>query len=286
MLCKEGIDLWNALRFGLVLSGGGAKGAYEAGCIKAMRELDVASRVYGVSGTSVGALNTILFAMGDGDRMEDMWQDIGLSTVAPVKTGDEHGLRGIIGKIGAQLNENEGLCTQEALRQLIEATIDFDTVRAHRAELFACAYDIEAHHVEYFNLKELTNEEMTSAVLASAAIPRVYDAVTVNGRKYADGGINESSYGIKNCDRTPIAPLQDKDYDILIVIHLRERETKDLDHIGKMRLLHVYPSKPIEASPGTGSMNFKKSTLQERFTLGYSDMTIAIAALLMDYLKK
>ena len=29
MLMREGVDRWNALRFGLVLSGGGAKGAYD-----------------------------------------------------------------------------------------------------------------------------------------------------------------------------------------------------------------------------------------------------------------
>ena len=71
MLNSKNIDKWNNMKFGLVLSGGGAKGAYEAGAIKAMGEMDVIEKVYGVSGTSVGALNTLVFAMDDVALMEE-----------------------------------------------------------------------------------------------------------------------------------------------------------------------------------------------------------------------
>ena len=47
---------------GLVLSGGGAKGAFQAGVWKAMCELGLARRVRAISGTSVGALNAAAFA--------------------------------------------------------------------------------------------------------------------------------------------------------------------------------------------------------------------------------
>lgn len=40
MLDRTTIKNWNSLKFGLVLSGGGAKGAYEAGAIYALHELD------------------------------------------------------------------------------------------------------------------------------------------------------------------------------------------------------------------------------------------------------
>ena len=81
MLNSKNIDKWNDMKFGLVLSGGGAKGAYEAGAIKAMGEMDVIEKVYGVSGTSVGALNTLVFAMDDVALMEELWENIGLMTV-------------------------------------------------------------------------------------------------------------------------------------------------------------------------------------------------------------
>jgi NTE family protein len=285
MLNREGVDRWNALRFGMVLSGGGAKGAYEAGAVRAMRELDVADRIYGVSGTSVGALNTLVFAMDDGAQLESLWQNVGFSDVVVPKRAESRAIKDILSQINAQINENEGLCTQEALRKLIEASVDFNKVRTHRAKLYACAYDIEAKRVEYFDLKSMGDEEITNAVLASAAIPHVYDAVEVRGRKYADGGINDPAYGVKNSDVTPIHPLQDGEYDVLIVIHLREQETRDITHIGNMRLLHVYPSRPLETVRGAGTMIFTHSSIRDRLILGHSDMTIALSALMMEYLK-
>ncbi len=59
---------------GLVLSGGGGKGAYEVGCWRALRERGIA--VDAVAGTSVGALNAALVAQGDLERAERLWSQI------------------------------------------------------------------------------------------------------------------------------------------------------------------------------------------------------------------
>lgn len=56
--------------YGLVLEGGGAKGAYQIGAWKALREAGV--KIRGVAGTSVGALNGALICMGDMDRAEGL----------------------------------------------------------------------------------------------------------------------------------------------------------------------------------------------------------------------
>ena len=55
------IDL--SKEYGLVLEGGGAKGAYQIGAWKALKEAGV--RIRAVAGTSVGALNGALICMGD-----------------------------------------------------------------------------------------------------------------------------------------------------------------------------------------------------------------------------
>lgn len=48
------------MKYGLVLSGGGSKGAYESGCMKALQELGYHFDI--VTGTSIGALNGLLVA--------------------------------------------------------------------------------------------------------------------------------------------------------------------------------------------------------------------------------
>ena len=57
---------------GLVLSGGGAKGAYEVGVWQAIDEAGLAGDVAAISGTSVGALNAALFAARP-DAAEALW---------------------------------------------------------------------------------------------------------------------------------------------------------------------------------------------------------------------
>lgn len=61
---------------GLILSGGGAKGAYEIGVFKALEDLGLADTVTGVAGTSVGALNSILFVNRDIKKAVQIWGEV------------------------------------------------------------------------------------------------------------------------------------------------------------------------------------------------------------------
>src|SRR5699024_8635904 len=57
--------------YGLGLAGGGAKGAYQIGAWKAMRELGVTCDA--ITGVSIGAINGALIAQGDFDRAVELW---------------------------------------------------------------------------------------------------------------------------------------------------------------------------------------------------------------------
>ena len=66
-------------RLGLVLEGGGARGAYQAGALKALFEAGYTFD--GVAGTSVGALNGVMVAQ---NRFEDsikIWKEIDFANV-------------------------------------------------------------------------------------------------------------------------------------------------------------------------------------------------------------
>ena len=52
-------------KIGLVLAGGGGKGAYHIGAWKALKQFEVDKNIGSISGTSVGALNAVLFALGN-----------------------------------------------------------------------------------------------------------------------------------------------------------------------------------------------------------------------------
>ena len=65
---------------GLVLGGGGAKGAYQVGCWKALRESGIV-HFAGIAGTSVGALNAVLVAQDEFDRAERTWNEMSFGRV-------------------------------------------------------------------------------------------------------------------------------------------------------------------------------------------------------------
>ena len=69
---KAKIDLTK--EYGLILDGGGARGAYQIGAWKALVEAGV--KVNAVAGTSVGALNGALICMGDVKQAEKIWSEI------------------------------------------------------------------------------------------------------------------------------------------------------------------------------------------------------------------
>ena len=69
---------------GLVLSGGGAKGAYEVGVWKALCEVGVADRITVLSGTSVGAINAALLAsVRDSDKCAQVWREEVIGVFVP-----------------------------------------------------------------------------------------------------------------------------------------------------------------------------------------------------------
>ncbi|MBN2268472.1 MAG: patatin-like phospholipase family protein, partial [Acholeplasmataceae bacterium] len=64
-------------RIGLALGGGGARGSYQIGIVKALHEIGLLKQITHVSGTSIGAINTLM-VMADYsyDRMINVWQKI------------------------------------------------------------------------------------------------------------------------------------------------------------------------------------------------------------------
>jgi len=74
---------WDERSIGLVLSGGGAKGAYEIGCWKALRRAGIKDFT-AVAGTSIGAINGYLVCAGDIQRAEQLWRAMGAEN--PLRT--------------------------------------------------------------------------------------------------------------------------------------------------------------------------------------------------------
>lgn len=69
--------------YGLVLAGGGTKGAYEIGAWKALKEMDV--NIKAISGASIGAINAALIIQDDFDKLLNLYETIEIENIVDVK---------------------------------------------------------------------------------------------------------------------------------------------------------------------------------------------------------
>lgn len=74
--------------YGLVMAGGGAKGAFEIGVWKWLAENGFVDKITGIAGTSVGALNSILFVQSNYEEAKTIWESIRQNDMTYFKEGE------------------------------------------------------------------------------------------------------------------------------------------------------------------------------------------------------
>ena len=191
----------------LALQGGGSHGAFTWGVLDYLME-DGRVDIQGISGTSAGAMNAVVFAQGfmdggaEGARqsLEKFWRKISnLAMFSPLKRSPLGILTGNWDISGSPAYVMMDYMSRVAspyelnpfkfnpLRELVETTIDFEKIRACRdIELFIAATNVRSGKIKVFEGNELTAD----MILASACLPTIYQAVEVDGIPYWDGGFS------------------------------------------------------------------------------------------------
>jgi NTE family protein len=167
----------------LVLSGGGAKGAYEAGVAAVFVERGLPIRL--VSGSSAGALNAAMIADGRMDRLEALWRGLSRDRIYSLRArvlfaGLLPGWLTLLALDGAG-----SLFDPQPLRELIDASLDLDRVRVSPVRLLVVTSDLARREPRRFDNRTVTRE----ALMAAAAVPGAFPAVEVDGALLVDGGL-------------------------------------------------------------------------------------------------
>ena len=207
----------------LALQGGGAHGAFTWGVIDDLLAAEQ-TRFPAISGSSAGAMNAAVMVSGlmDGgceaarERLRAYWRDV--SALSPIAGGPPEILAGSlarsiesVGRLVSPYQTNP--FNLNPLRTIVDRHVDFDALRSpHAPRLFVAATDIETAAPRIF-----TNEELSAdALLASACLPQLQQAVEIDGHWYWDGGYSSNP---------PLLPLVDSgtSADTLIVQILPSR---------------------------------------------------------------
>ena len=160
----------------VLLPGGGARGSAQLGM---MIEYSLRFGVPdAVIGTSVGALNGSLWSS---DRLQDLIK-FWLSLREP---GDIYKKR-FLSKLLFLFKSS--IFTNKPLWKIIDKELDLTQLRNTNSEFFACAWNANTNKAELFAKNHVN---IKKAVLASAAIPIIFDEQVIDEQYYFDGGVQE-----------------------------------------------------------------------------------------------
>ncbi len=251
---------------GLVLSGGGAKGAYQIGVWRALCEKGLDKDVVAISGTSVGAINAALFALvRDPERCGELWRKVSATAFSVnsqavdkelTKTFDDaaelrdemkaerrrrirriertHGRpptqeeldeidsdlalesrlsmgAALLLRLAEKISEATdgkakavGFCDSGNFRDDLLASLP-GKWRWNSPQVYVTAIEKASSRARVFSLRNLPKADVVSRIMASAAIPGVFDSVEIDKAMYIDGG-----FEAKGGDNTPVQPILDR----------------------------------------------------------------------------
>jgi NTE family protein len=167
----------------LVLSGGGAKGAWEAGAAVTLIEAGVPVRL--VAGSSAGALTAAMLADGRLDRLQQLWRSLSREQVFTLRTGVFFAglLPGWLTLL--TLDHAGSLFDPAPLRDLITTTLDLGRVRDSPIRLLVVTTDLARRASRVFDNATVS----VDALMAAAAVPGAFPPVAVDGVLLVDGGL-------------------------------------------------------------------------------------------------
>ena len=249
--------------YALALEGGGAKGAYQIGCWKALREAGI--RICAISGSSVGALNGALMAAGDYEKAEELWENITYSQVIDVndsamrtlfqKEWSTATLKTLAQQI-TSLIRGKGFDIAP-LQKLIREAVPEDRVKESETELYIVTYSVTDQKLLELRARDLEPGELGDMLLASAYLP-VFRAEKLGGKLYADGGVR---------DVLPLHVLLENGYKNIIALRLFGVGVERAVRIPRGTTLHV-----VEPSDDLGGLlEFDAEQSRKNMRLGYFD---------------
>ncbi len=243
---------------GLVLSGGGGKGAYQIGAWRALMELGWDAQITGVSGASVGALNAALIGCTDYAQAETLWKSI-----PPLQFLD----------IDLPF-ANGGIFSRDGLIELIRGHLDLTKIGSSPRRVFANTTQQEEDGrsiARYFELNTQSPDRILQILLASSALPVAYPPVMLDGKPNQDGGL---------LDNLPVKPLYDMGLRHMVVVDVASDPDLLIPAVYPgTEFLHIRPSRDI-GHLLDGTLDFTAKGARFRMELGYRDTLRTLRAFL------
>lgn len=294
-------------KLGLVLSGGGAKGAYQAGIIRYLSEANIQPDM--VSGTSIGALNgAVLSAQKDIHQsakvIQQVWQSLSTQALQlknsniALSIGLVFHLRLIMGfsplttlstfaGIFSKFTDSHGIMDNQPVQDILTKHASLsqlntglpfyvsvynsqDSIKDISHYCLGSFIGIGTKESDFFKIQQLNDSEKHSAIMASAALPLLFNAQKLsNGQTYRDGGLGDP---FNEQGNTPAQPLVQAGCTHLIVSLLGDGSVFNRHHplYRDVSIIEIRPKHFISQS-SIDMLNFKPERIEQWMEQGYED---------------
>lgn len=257
-------------KLGVIFAGGGGKGAYQIGVWKALKEHGIDRNVGAISGTSVGALNAVSFLQGDYDLAEKIWLNISHEKI--LKLDVVKWLQSISSSLGSIMNKSvietflrtkisNGIFSREGLLQIINQYINLNVVSSSYIKCYITCCHLPSLKPIYFDISGESSKRIKKILLATSALPLIFDTETIDDENYIDGGV---------VDNVPITPLYNDGYRTFLVIHLSRESVIDTRKFPDSKIIQIVP-KLHQGALFDGTLDFNSSNARIRIIQGYED---------------
>ena len=259
--------------FGLILAGGGAKGAYQMGAWRAM--LDLGVEFEAIAGTSIGAINGALIAQGNFDKAMKFWGSAevanGINLPGELKANDNLFSFSNMPQIFHEILRNGGVDVSPA-KQIVADNIDETVVRANNIPLAIVTFDLNGMKPVEMFVDEMPEGTLVDYLMASARFPGLNNQGPED-TKYIDGGVY---------DNAPLGVLRKKGINRLIVIDISSR--KGIGHKPDWSCADIIYIRPYDVQDLGAAFEFDKEMNERRMSMGYYDTKKAFGYLYgLDY---
>jgi NTE family protein len=248
--------------YGLVLEGGGARGAYQIGACKALQELEL--QIGAVTGTSVGALNAAMITQGDIDKAYHMWENISPAKILAV---DEERLLELrqqhlnTSNISYYLKRfrkilGEGGLDVTPLRTLLQENVNEAKVRQSAIDMGIVTVSISDFKPLELFVKDIPEGQLIDYLMASAGFP-AFKPELMNGKRFIDGGFH---------DNLPVNMMISRGFtDIIVIRTFGPGRRRKIIKKG----LHIRTISPVEDLGGI--LDFDRDLAKKNLQMGYFD---------------
>ena len=240
------------MKTAVVLSGGGAKGSYQLGVWKALRELHIKYDI--VTGTSIGALNGVLMCEKSYFKAKEIWKRINMEYLFNELPKSNKSLD-IVKLFGNKFLKSGGMDI-EKIETIIEKCVNKRKFYNSNIDFGLISYNVTTRKPLILTKNDIPSNKLVDYLMASATCFPAFKMKEIDGNKYIDGGYY---------DNLPVELAIELGADFLIIVDLKapgfkKKSSKKVDHI------IIKPKNSISFF-----LNFDEEAARLNIKFGYND---------------